>query len=66
MCKGVKLSRKLVKKEQQKLSKQEKKRLADANWVGKGETRAIQVFSSKKEKRNRPNIDYMYRCGMFD
>ena len=30
----VKLNRKLVKKEQQKLSKQEKKRLADANWVG--------------------------------
>ena len=62
----VKLNRKLVKKEQQKLSKQEKKRLADANWVGKGEIRAIQVFSSKKEKKSRPNIDHMYRYGMLD
>ena len=66
MGKEVKVTVKMLQHEAQKLSKREKKALADANWVGKGESRPPVVFGSKKVKKVRENVQALYRKGAFD
>ena len=57
---------KLVEKEKKKLSKAEKKRISDLGWAGKGSLCAGHVFDGKGTKKDRPNIEHLYRSGKLD
>lgn len=64
--KTQKIPRKLIEKERTRMSKRQKKALAEKNWVGKGTLRPGVTFDNKRIKPVRPNIDQLYRSGKLD
>lgn len=64
--KGMK---KLIEKEKNRMSKKQKKELADMNWVGKGTLRPARVIESKRQKslaHHKGRLASDIRNGYFD
>ena len=64
--KEIKVSKKDLAHEAAKLSKKQKKAVAEANRRGVGESFRPTVFADKRREKTRPNVDRNYRLGKYD